>query len=279
MMSKDIFVTVQYSKSTGLFKLDFLPGAIDTKIFTIHMIEAAENSDIVLSSFFVNPDSKKVSKPDIKIITKPGIIVNPKSIYGLLYTYPTIMNPLFCPPGWHIPTHQDYLNLIGIAGGEYGSGNNLREIGALHWLAPNSLATDSLGFTAIGAGRRYLKSTFAEFQMTASFWKSHELYADTPSSFEVLFDSDYCLDRGCEISDGNSVRLVKDDNAIVNTLVDIEGNEYDVINANGKCWTKNNFKCKKLTDGSNIPDHTLLSDWTGSVITAFCYVNGNSNLI
>jgi uncharacterized protein (TIGR02145 family) len=89
--------------------------------------------------------------------------------YGGLYTWNEIMKydtvvgiKGICPEGWHIPTSVEFCDLINAADsgsfscnfGYFGNdaGDNLRETGTTHWVAPNSGATNSSGFSALPAG-------------------------------------------------------------------------------------------------------------------------------
>jgi len=71
-MQNDILSIVQYNRATGLFKIDYFPDAIALGIFQANLIESEPGSEIVFNSFFVNPDKKKVSKPDIRKIIIPS---------------------------------------------------------------------------------------------------------------------------------------------------------------------------------------------------------------
>jgi len=57
--------------------------------------------------------------------------------------------------GWRVPTQTDMLALIGSIGG-ITEGKSLKEIGFIHWDAPNLGATDEYGFKWISGGNRYI---------------------------------------------------------------------------------------------------------------------------
>ena len=44
----------------------------------------------------------------------------------------------------------------------------------MHWLMPNKGATNSSGFTALGAGIRYFEGTFASILTYTAFWSATE---------------------------------------------------------------------------------------------------------
>jgi uncharacterized protein (TIGR02145 family) len=57
-----------------------------------------------------------------------------------------------CPVGWHIPTPKEFDVLVNYAGGFNFAGGKLKEAGYVHWLVPNTGATDDYGFTALPGG-------------------------------------------------------------------------------------------------------------------------------
>lgn len=76
------------------------------------------------------------------------------AIYGALYNWYVANNSYICPLGWHVPTDLEWTELYDEIGGYYGGGN-LRATEEGFWIQPNSLATNSTGFTALPAGYRH----------------------------------------------------------------------------------------------------------------------------
>lgn len=71
--------------------------------------------------------------------------------YGCLYNFYVIEDSRsICPPGWRIPTEDDYYEMIT----SISSFKTLREIGYDYWLPPNTGANNQTGFSARGAGIR-----------------------------------------------------------------------------------------------------------------------------
>ena len=56
------------------------------------------------------------------------------------------------PVGWHIPSDEEWKELIEYLGGEEVAGGKLKEVGNAHWSKPNSGAEDESGFTALPTG-------------------------------------------------------------------------------------------------------------------------------
>jgi uncharacterized protein (TIGR02145 family) len=82
------------------------------------------------------------------------------SEYGRLYNWHAVVDPRgLCPAGWHVPTDIEWIELeieLGISPSsairtglrDRYAGGKLKETGTKHWLAPNTLATDEIGFSA-----------------------------------------------------------------------------------------------------------------------------------
>lgn len=82
-------------------------------------------------------------------------------IYGNLYNWYAVADERgLCPPGWHVPTDNDwkqleiYLGLTAYEADEYGNrgtteGGKLKHKAMQHWTSPNEGATDEVGFSAL----------------------------------------------------------------------------------------------------------------------------------
>jgi uncharacterized protein (TIGR02145 family) len=153
--------------------------------------------------------------------------------YGPLYNWYSVKTGKLCPTGWHIPSDEEwyqlalYLDQNAIQWpGSYGIGNQsliaggmLKEIGTLHWLSPNTDATNITGFTAFAGGIRYFNNynfpiSFFDFGEQGAFWSDTEYLFN--NKIPVLWirllswDSGIFV-RNCEDENGGlSIRCLKD---------------------------------------------------------------------
>lgn len=99
-----------------------------------------------------------------------------EAIYGKLYNWYAVVDPRgIAPLGWHVPSDLEYNILIENCLGGFGiAGGNMKETGYLNWDSPNTLATNSSGFTALPAGYRTFSGSFNYEGKEALFWSTTE---------------------------------------------------------------------------------------------------------
>ena len=71
-------------------------------------------------------------------------------LYGYLYSWETAIN--VCPTGWHLPSNAEWSELSDFLGGESEAGGKMKIEGTTYWNSPNTDATNSSGFSALGCG-------------------------------------------------------------------------------------------------------------------------------
>ncbi len=154
-------------------------------------------------------------------------------IYGGLYEWPEAMQYVttegaqgICPPGWHIPTDNEFKILEGTVDSQYpvgspvwdqtgfrgfDAGGNLKEAGLIHWTTPNQGATNSSGFTGLPAGfRRVEDGSFDSPGEHGYFWSSSQ-YSASYAHLRHLYYFHHGVNRGISYQEfGNSVRCLKD---------------------------------------------------------------------
>jgi len=62
---------------------------------------------------------------------------------------------------------------------------------------------------------------------------------------------------------------------VITSVTDIDGNEYPVIEIGNQCWTKENLKTTKYSDGSLIPNITVDATWANLNTPAWCNYNNS----
>jgi uncharacterized protein (TIGR02145 family) len=132
-------------------------------------------------------------------------------IFGRLYTWYAVTDSReICPDGWHVPTHQEWTDLVHYLGGINSAGGKLKEIGTTHWSFPNTGATNESGFSAIPGGYRNPNGTFWTSRRYDVWWSSTSTSALKALHWGVGYI--YCYFYLCEEfrSQAVSVRCLKD---------------------------------------------------------------------
>ena len=139
-------------------------------------------------------------------------------VYGGLYQWNEMMQfstvpgiQGICPDGWHLPTDAEMSAMVTYLGGLDIAGGKMKEAGTVHWIYPNSGATDESGFTALPASfRDYLGSFSTPLGERGSFWTSTQ----NGSTFAWDYTLSYLTEgvsrnSGAMKSNGFSVRCIK----------------------------------------------------------------------
>ncbi len=135
--------------------------------------------------------------------------------YGRLYNWYAVNDSnKICPPGWHIPTYQEWATLMNFLGGENVAGDKLKEKGPAHWGISNTSATNENGFTALPAGTRSFEYATTDFsnQGGETFWWTSSVHNATiawHSSINCLMP---VISINCQLNkkNGFSLRCIKD---------------------------------------------------------------------
>ncbi len=117
--------------------------------------------------------------------------------YGGLYRWDELMQYVttegakgICPTGWHIPTDVEYTTLTTFLSGPSVAGGKLKESGTVHWLTPNTGATNESGFTALPGGYRHSNGFFSGLGLHAYFWSSTQDDATFAWSRILIYNSE-----------------------------------------------------------------------------------------
>jgi len=190
------------------------------------------------------------------------------------------------PVGWHVPTITELATLETAVGGASVAGGKLKEMGLVHWLAPNTGATNEFGFNAKGAGLRGYDGSSSPYENLKNIMYIWSCTPSNSSSYEGLlsyimnFFSGYEFSRTTDATFkviGASLRPIKDDSTFApgDTVTDIDGNVYPLVKIGDQVWTAKNWKCTKLNDGTPIPLITDNAEWAARTEMAQCVYNND----
>jgi uncharacterized protein (TIGR02145 family) len=98
--------------------------------------------------------------------------------YGALFNwYAATDNRNIAPTGWHLPTDAEWTTLTTTLLGDVVAGGKMKEAGYLHWLSPNTDATNESGFTALPGGSRYSSGTYDNIGDCGYWWSTTEIFS------------------------------------------------------------------------------------------------------
>jgi uncharacterized protein (TIGR02145 family) len=138
-----------------------------------------------------------------------------KDIFGALYNWFAVHSGKLAPTGWHVATDAEWTTLTEFLGGSPSAGGKLKavgtiEVGTSYWFTPNTNATNTTGFSALGGGARELDGQF-NYMFSYGFWWTANAGNDGFAYYRQLSYNYPGIDRGSlNVQDGLSVRCVKD---------------------------------------------------------------------
>jgi uncharacterized protein (TIGR02145 family) len=127
------------------------------------------------------------------------------SVYGVLYNWEAAKTA--CPAGWHLPSDDEWIILTGYLGGDEIAGGKIRETGTVHWISPNTGATNESGFNALPGGS--ISGGLYGLGNLANFWTSTP-YVPSTAYDRILYNNYAGIIRSNNfLMDGLSVRCIK----------------------------------------------------------------------
>jgi len=94
-------------------------------------------------------------------------------IYGKIYNaYAIIDNRGLAPKGWRVANNNDWATLDDFLGGETIAGGKAKESGFLHWLSPNTGATNESGLSMLPGGMRHFQNDFVRMGTFGYYWST-----------------------------------------------------------------------------------------------------------
>jgi uncharacterized protein (TIGR02145 family) len=137
-----------------------------------------------------------------------------KGTYGALYNGYVVNqtnSKKVCPSGWHVPTDAEWRIMASYLGGANYAGGKLKETGLIHWLTPNTGATNETGFIARPGGFRNIDGTFAYIGSSGYWWTSSTDNSTTPAIFWYInYDIGYMFTYHLNSQYGRSIRCLHD---------------------------------------------------------------------
>jgi uncharacterized protein (TIGR02145 family) len=139
-------------------------------------------------------------------------------VYGGLYQWNEMMQYVategtrgICPAGWHLPTDAEWTVLSDYLGGGDIAGGKMKETGTSHWVAPNTGASNSSGFTALPAGGWDISGHYGSLANNSTFLTSTQ-YSSTNIWGRDLWTGSAYIGRSSNYlkTFGFSVRCIKD---------------------------------------------------------------------
>ncbi len=125
--------------------------------------------------------------------------------YGVLYNWEAAK--IACPPGWYLPTDEQWLALSDYLGSSPGA--KMKETGISHWGSPNLSATNVSGFSALPGGERTSTGGFVSLGYFSYFWSATANGSAYAWDRNLLYDGEGVYRYFHYRSEGFSVRCLR----------------------------------------------------------------------
>ncbi len=147
---------------------------------------------------------------------------NMQAIYGNLYNWYAISDERgLCPAGWRVPSDNDLkileeflgtpLEIINDTGlRDNYAGGKLKKTGTTHWYAPNAIATDEIGFSALPGGFRHANGRYFSLGESLNMWTSSSHNETNAWYRNIYFDNAGIHRNVFTKNSGFSVRCIRD---------------------------------------------------------------------
>lgn len=129
--------------------------------------------------------------------------------YGKLYNWYAVMTGKLAPKGWHVPTEAEWKTMVEYLGGTGVSGGKLKSTSSL-WMAPNTGATNSSGFSALPSGYKSYTGGYSLINKSAYFWAATQRNSTQGEYFSLDNDFGSTSANGANKPFGYAVRCVMD---------------------------------------------------------------------
>lgn len=126
--------------------------------------------------------------------------------YGALYNWHAVNSGKLCPTDWHIPSLEEYNQMITFLGGSSVAATKMKEPGNTHWAS--GTGTDESGLKVLPAGARMNTAAYLNIGLISGLWTS----GSTPDlAYAIYISSSPSANTISDVKTiGYSVRCVKD---------------------------------------------------------------------
>jgi uncharacterized protein (TIGR02145 family) len=177
----------------------------------------AKPAPVEAGSMFVDPRDKRgyrtVRMPDGKVWMAENLDYETpegswcyNNLYGRLYTWEAAKEAV--PPGWHLPTREEWAALVEACGGMEEAGKKLKSKSG--WYGGGN-GTDEYGFAALPGGYRYADGSFYYAGNYGFWWTATESGSEHAYGRYMFYYYDLVYEDAYLKSDGFSVRCVGDE--------------------------------------------------------------------
>lgn len=129
---------------------------------------------------------------------------------GLLYTWHVLTDSRgVCPPGFRIPTDEDWNVLASFLGGNTVAGGKLKITGTGSWNAPNTGASNEANFNGMPGGYRLPSGTFQGIRETGLYWTTTSSDTDNAVAYSLSNQNAELGSASQNKKDGIACRCIK----------------------------------------------------------------------
>jgi uncharacterized protein (TIGR02145 family) len=126
--------------------------------------------------------------------------------YGRLYMWEASLKA--CPPGWHLPSYNDWMTLINHLGGTEYCGGKMKAISKL-WRNQSTTDNNQSGFSALPGGKIFNYNAYRNLGYYGYYWTATD-YLEGAWFLTLSCSENLVLFSTYDSSAGFSVRCVKD---------------------------------------------------------------------
>jgi uncharacterized protein (TIGR02145 family) len=202
-------------------------------------------------------------------------------ILGNLYNWYAVSNAdNIANTGWSAPTKANLETLETYLGGSAVAGGKLKETGVTYWDAPNTGATNEVGFNMRGTGfRKFDNASFSDIGLTGALYTTTIDGIGNPYDIDVIHNTAATSIHTTFKTYGFTVRLIKDTTLLTHgqtgTYIGNDSKVYQTICIGTQEWMSESLSETKYRNGNLIPEITDSANWLNDVTGARCFYNND----